>query len=122
MPKLNVSNPPTRDYLLHVGTFALGVRGFLAHPNEPQRRLLRFGHEGRLCRGRSPRFPGKADMKADVHATDRDPVLVGYIASYDLKITVRKLDDLGAVLDDLVKNGANRNVSIATSKSAGCGS
>jgi uncharacterized protein len=48
-----------------------------------------------------------------VRAEDRDPVLVGYVAGYDLKITVRKLDDLGAVLDDLVKNGANRHVSIA---------
>jgi uncharacterized protein YggE len=39
--------------------------------------------------------------------------IVGYVVSYDLRITVRKLDDMGALLDDMVKNGANRNVSIS---------
>jgi uncharacterized protein YggE len=48
-----------------------------------------------------------------VHRKDQEPLLVGYSAGYDLKITVRKLGELGMVLDDLVKNGANRNVSIA---------
>jgi uncharacterized protein YggE len=47
------------------------------------------------------------------HPKDQDPVLIGYIVSYDLKITVRKLDDMGNVLDSLVKSGANRNVGIA---------
>jgi len=44
---------------------------------------------------------------------DQEPVLVGYVVGYDLKVTVRKLADLGPVLDDLVAAGANQSVSIA---------
>jgi len=42
----------------------------------------------------------------------KERILVGYLASYDLTIKVRKLDDLGAILDGMVDNGANRNVSL----------
>src|SRR5262249_50422003 len=42
-----------------------------------------------------------------------EPLLVGYSASYNLSVKVRKLDRLGGVLDALVENGANRNVSIS---------
>jgi uncharacterized protein YggE len=48
-----------------------------------------------------------------VHEKDKDPVLVGYTASYDLNVTVRKLDDMGKVLDGLAENGANRHMSIS---------
>lgn len=48
-----------------------------------------------------------------LHPKDKEPVLVGYVASYDLRITVRKLDALAGVLDDLVKAGVNRNVTLA---------
>jgi uncharacterized protein YggE len=44
---------------------------------------------------------------------DQEPELVGYTASYDLHVTVRKLDEAGRVLDTLVDNGANRRMSIA---------
>ena len=44
---------------------------------------------------------------------DKKQILVGYIASYDLAVVVRKLDDLGTILDGLVENGANRNVSLS---------
>lgn len=44
---------------------------------------------------------------------DREPQLVGYTASYTLNVTVRKLDDLGRVLDGLVANGANRNMGVS---------
>ena len=44
---------------------------------------------------------------------DKKQVLVGYIASYDLAVVVRKLDELGTILDGLVENGANRNVSLS---------
>lgn len=47
-----------------------------------------------------------------VYPKNKEPQLVGYTASYDLTVTVRKLDDLGMVLDRLMENGANRNVSI----------
>ncbi len=42
----------------------------------------------------------------------KERILVGYLASYDLTVKVRKLDDLGAILDGMVDNGANRNVSL----------
>jgi uncharacterized protein YggE len=44
---------------------------------------------------------------------DREPELVGYTASYDLNVTVRKLDEAGRVVDALVENGANRHMSLA---------
>lgn len=47
-----------------------------------------------------------------IHPEHQEPRLVGYTASYDLTVTVRKLDALGRVLDRLVENGANRNMSI----------
>jgi len=42
----------------------------------------------------------------------KERILIGYLASYDLTVKVRKLDDLGAILDGMVDNGANRNVSL----------
>jgi uncharacterized protein YggE len=44
---------------------------------------------------------------------DKAPVLVGYTASYDLNVTVRRLDDLGTVLDGLAAAGANRNMGVS---------
>jgi uncharacterized protein YggE len=44
---------------------------------------------------------------------DGEPVLVGYTVGYDLTITVRKLDELGSLLDDLVENGVNRRLGIS---------
>jgi uncharacterized protein YggE len=41
-----------------------------------------------------------------------EPVLVGYVATYDLSVTVRKLNDIGKVLDGLVQSGANRRMGI----------
>jgi uncharacterized protein YggE len=54
--------------------------------------------------GVSPRY---------VKHEDQEPELVGYTATYDLSVTVRKLDEAGRVIDALVENGANRHVSIA---------
>lgn len=48
-----------------------------------------------------------------VYPKDKEPQLVGYTASYTLNVTVRRLDDLGRVLDGLVANGANRNMAIS---------
>jgi uncharacterized protein YggE len=47
----------------------------------------------------------------------QEPELVGYTASYNLTVTVRKLDDIGTILDSMVENGANRNVGISFSSS-----
>jgi hypothetical protein len=42
------------------------------------------------------------------HVKDQEPVLIGYTASHQIAVTVRKVDDTGAVLDALVKDGANQ--------------
>ena len=43
---------------------------------------------------------------------DEEPQLVGYVATYDLSVTARKLADVGKLLDAAVDAGANRNVGI----------
>src|SRR5262249_30151304 len=45
------------------------------------------------------------------------PQLLGYIVTYNLQVTVRKLEQLPQVLDDLVENGANRGMSISFTSS-----
>ena len=46
------------------------------------------------------------------YAPYKAPVLVGYTVSYNLSVTVRKLDGLGKILDALVDGGANRGMNI----------
>ncbi len=48
-----------------------------------------------------------------LHRQNEEPKLLGYTASYDLTITVRKLPALGKVLDRLVDAGANRNMNLS---------
>ena len=48
-----------------------------------------------------------------VHRTNQEPELVGYTVRYDLRVTVRKLGDMGKVLDQLVEGGANRRMNIS---------
>jgi uncharacterized protein YggE len=43
----------------------------------------------------------------------QEPRFVGYTASYELTVTSRKLDQMGAILDALVDSGANRNMNIS---------
>jgi uncharacterized protein YggE len=50
-----------------------------------------------------------------VYRQNEEPLLVGYTASYDLTVSVRKLPEMGAILDTMVDNGANRNVGISFS-------
>jgi uncharacterized protein YggE len=57
----------------------------------------------------SPKYFTPRDEKGN----PLEPILVGYVVSYDLTVTVRKLDDLGPILDDLVTAGANRNMSVS---------
>ena len=47
------------------------------------------------------------------HTKDQPPRLLGYTATYDLQVTVRDLEKLGAILDTAVEAGANRNVGIS---------
>src|SRR5260370_29457368 len=44
---------------------------------------------------------------------DQPPKFLGYTVSYDLSVTVRKLDQMGDLLDSAVEAGANTNVSIS---------
>jgi len=44
---------------------------------------------------------------------DEQPKFLGYTVSYDLSVTVRKLDQMGELLDTAVEAGANTNVSIS---------
>jgi uncharacterized protein YggE len=44
---------------------------------------------------------------------DEEPQFLGYTASYDLSVTVRKLDQMGTLLDSMVEAGANRNMNIS---------
>jgi uncharacterized protein YggE len=48
-----------------------------------------------------------------VHEKDKEPRLVGYVATYDLSVTVRRLADVGAVLDAAVEAGVNQRASIS---------
>lgn len=46
------------------------------------------------------------------HPKDQEPRLVGYVATYDLSVTARRLGDVGKLLDAAVEAGANRSVGI----------
>ena len=48
-----------------------------------------------------------------IYPKDKAPELVGFTASYTLNVTVRRLDDMGKVLDGLVADGANANMGIS---------
>src|SRR5262249_11923690 len=48
-----------------------------------------------------------------LHKKDQPPKFLGYTASYNLVVTVRKLDQMGALLDQMVGAGANRNMNIS---------
>jgi uncharacterized protein YggE len=42
------------------------------------------------------------------HPKDQEPELIGYVASHQIGVTVRKVDETGTVLDALVQDGANQ--------------
>jgi uncharacterized protein YggE len=106
-------------YVPDVGYITVGVssKGKTAEEawaknNEAVKKLF----DALKARGIDPKDMQTANLSVSpeyIHPKDREPVLVGYVVSYDLKVTVRKLNELGPVLDDMVKNGANRNVSIS---------
>jgi uncharacterized protein len=48
-----------------------------------------------------------------VQKPKEEPKFAGYTVSYDLVMTVRKLDQMGAFLDRMVDAGANRNMNIS---------
>jgi uncharacterized protein YggE len=47
-----------------------------------------------------------------IYPKDKKPQLVGYTVTYNLDVSVRKLDHLGETLDALVANGANRGMNL----------
>jgi uncharacterized protein YggE len=48
-----------------------------------------------------------------LHKKDEPSKLIGYTASYDLVVTVRKLPQMGELLDRMVDAGANRNMNVS---------
>jgi uncharacterized protein YggE len=48
-----------------------------------------------------------------LHKPKEQPKFLGYTVSYDLNVKVRKLDQMGTLLDSMVDAGANRNMSIS---------
>lgn len=48
-----------------------------------------------------------------LHKKDQPPKFLGYTASYQLSVRVRKLDQMGTLLDRMVDAGANRNMNIS---------
>jgi uncharacterized protein YggE len=48
-----------------------------------------------------------------LHKQNEEPKFLGYTVSYDLSVKVRKLDQMGTVLDSMVDAGANRNMNIS---------
>jgi uncharacterized protein YggE len=48
-----------------------------------------------------------------LHKKDEAPKLLGYTVSYDLVVTVRKLDQMGKLLDRMVDAGANRHMNVS---------
>ena len=48
-----------------------------------------------------------------LHKKDEAPKLLGYTVSYDLVVTVRKLDQMGTLLDRMVAAGANRHMNVS---------
>jgi uncharacterized protein YggE len=50
-----------------------------------------------------------------IYPKGKKPQLVGYTATYNLDITIRKLNEMGKTLDALVANGANRGMNISFS-------
>jgi uncharacterized protein YggE len=48
-----------------------------------------------------------------LHKKDEAPKFLGYTVTYDLVVTVRKLDQMSTLLDRMVAAGANRNMNIS---------
>jgi uncharacterized protein len=48
-----------------------------------------------------------------LHKKDEAPKFLGYTVTYDLVVRVRKLDQMGALLDRMVAAGANRNMNVS---------
>jgi uncharacterized protein len=48
-----------------------------------------------------------------LHKQNEEPKFLGYTVSYDLVVTVRKLEQMGKLLDRMVDAGANRNMNVS---------
>jgi uncharacterized protein YggE len=48
-----------------------------------------------------------------LHKKEEAPKLLGYTVTYDLVVTVRKLDQMGSLLDRMVSAGANRHMNVS---------
>jgi uncharacterized protein YggE len=105
-------------YTPDMGTIVVGVSSEGKTANEAwnkNRELVARLFEVLKKNGILPKDVKTSNLTVNPHYVDKDKnqhILVGYVASYDLTVVVHKLDDLGTILDGLVLNGANRNVSL----------
>jgi uncharacterized protein YggE len=106
-------------YVPDIGTISVGVSAdgkTAAEAWDKNRDAVRRLFEALRRRGIDPKDMQTTGLNVSpkyIHRPNEEPELVGYTVSYTLRVTVRKLDQMGSVLDDLVENGANRGMNIS---------
>jgi uncharacterized protein YggE len=116
---INVSGNGKVIYVPDVGYVTVGVVGegkTAAEAWEKNRLKVEKIFEALKKLGLEPRDMQTSGLNISPKYLTRpnhQPELIGYTVSYDLKVTVRKLDHMGEVLDQIVQAGANRNMNIS---------
>jgi uncharacterized protein YggE len=106
-------------YVPDIGYISAGVSTEAKTATEAwdkNRDVVRQLFEALQCRGINPKDMQTTGLNIApkyIYRPNVEPELVGYTVSYTLRVTVRKLDQMGSVLDDLVANGANRGMNIS---------
>lgn len=117
--KISVSGTGKIVYVPDVGYVTVGVVGegaTAAEAWEKNRERVEKIFEALKKLGLEPKDMQTTGLNVSpkyVHKPNEQPKFVGYTVSYDLKVTIRKLDQMGSVLDEVVKAGANRNMNIS---------
>ena len=110
-------------YVPDIGYIAVGVSSdgkTAAEAWDKNRDTVRRVFEALRRQGIAPKDMQTTGLNVSpkyIHQPNEEPELVGYTVSYTLRVTVRKLDQMGGVLDDLVENGANRGMNITFTSS-----
>jgi len=105
-------------YVPDIGYISVGVSSdgkTAAEAWDKNREIVRRVFEALRRRGIDPKDMQTNGLNVSpkyIHRPGEEPELVGYTVSYSLRVTVRKLDQMGSVLDDMVESGANRQMNI----------
>jgi len=105
-------------YIPDIGYITVGVSSdgkTAAEAWDKNREIVRRVFEALRRRGIDPKDMQTNGLNVSpkyIHRPGAEPELVGYTVSYTLRVTVRKLDQMSYVLDDLVESGANRQMNI----------